>query len=96
MGLAFAFLIELVLNRSVKRPLEVETLLGIPLLLSIPYLNGRNHLRLRWPRADRSSILALQGIGHSHLRRRGSPITSSGRFRRPYETVSFSISSSID
>ena len=58
---AFAFLIELVLNRTVKRPLELETLLGIPLLLSIPYLNGRNPLRLRWPRRrPRSRLVALQ------------------------------------
>ena len=33
-------------------------LLGIPPMLSIPYLNGRNTLRLRWlgPRSDRASI----------------------------------------
>ena len=40
-GIAFAFLVELVLNRTVKRPLELETLLGLPLFVSIPYLNGR-------------------------------------------------------
>ena len=66
LGLAFAFLIELVLDRSVKRPSEVETLLGIPLLLSIPYLNGRNPLRLRWPRFSQRSIVALQENGSSH------------------------------
>ena len=46
-GLAFAFLIELILNRTVKRPLEIEMLLGTPPMLSIPYFNGRNPWRLR-------------------------------------------------
>ena len=46
LGIGFALLIELVLNRTVKRALELEALLGTPLLLSIPYFNGRKHLRL--------------------------------------------------
>ena len=41
LGIGLAILLELVLNRTVKRPLELETLLGTPLLLSVPYLNGR-------------------------------------------------------
>ena len=75
LGLGFAFLIELLLNRSVKRPLELETLLGIPPMLSIPYLNGRNPLRLRWPTSQQS--LALRGNGHS------AP-WESDHFIRPY------------
>jgi len=41
-GLALAFLIELFLDRSVKRPAEIETKLNLPLFLSIPnmHLNG--------------------------------------------------------
>lgn len=35
-GLALAFLMELILDRSVKRPLEIETKLGLPLFISIP------------------------------------------------------------
>jgi succinoglycan biosynthesis transport protein ExoP len=35
-GLALAFLMELVLDRSVKQPSEIETRLGLPLLISIP------------------------------------------------------------
>jgi uncharacterized protein involved in exopolysaccharide biosynthesis/Mrp family chromosome partitioning ATPase len=66
LGLAFAFLIELVLNRTVKRPLELEALLGIPLWLSIPNLNGREHLRLRGPGAGKKSIVALKRNGHFH------------------------------
>jgi len=45
-GLAFAFLIELVVDRTIKRPLELETRLRIPLLLSIPDF-GPDHGRLR-------------------------------------------------
>ena len=62
-GLAFAFLMEMIMDRSIKRPLEVETLLGIPLLLSIPYLNGRNPLRLLRPRSGWSSVLTLRNRG---------------------------------
>ncbi len=46
-GLAIALLIELVLDRSVKRSHEIENQLRIPVLMSIPYLgppNRRLHL----------------------------------------------------
>ena len=50
-GIAVALLIEMLLDRTVKRPLEIESQLRIPLLLSIPYLNpSRRQLRL----ADRT------------------------------------------
>ncbi len=45
-GIALAFLIELYLDRSLKRPVEIEPRLGLPLLLSIPYRNGKSHKRL--------------------------------------------------
>jgi Mrp family chromosome partitioning ATPase/uncharacterized protein involved in exopolysaccharide biosynthesis len=35
-GLALAFLMELILDRSVKRPSEIETKLGLPLFITIP------------------------------------------------------------
>ncbi len=35
-GLALAFLMELILDRSVKQPSEIETKLGLPLFISIP------------------------------------------------------------
>ena len=41
LGLAFAFLIDLILDRTVKRPLEIEMFLGMPPMLSIPYFKGR-------------------------------------------------------
>jgi Mrp family chromosome partitioning ATPase len=47
LGVALALLRGLVLNRTVGRPLELETRLHIPLMLSIPYSNSRNgHLAL--------------------------------------------------
>ena len=47
LGFALALLRGLVLDRTVGRPLELETRLQIPLMLSIPYSNGRNgHLVL--------------------------------------------------
>ena len=50
LGFGLAFLIELILNRTVKRPLELETLLGVPIWLSIPYLNGSNRFASSWQR----------------------------------------------
>src|SRR6266496_3353125 len=47
LGIALSLLRGLALNRTVGRPLELETQLHIPLMLSIPYSNGRNgHLVL--------------------------------------------------
>jgi uncharacterized protein involved in exopolysaccharide biosynthesis/Mrp family chromosome partitioning ATPase len=42
LGIALVLLRELVLNRRVSRPSELENRLHIPLLLSIPYKNSRN------------------------------------------------------
>src|SRR3989454_2845256 len=47
LGIALALLRGLALNRTVGQPLQLETQLHIPLMLSIPYSNGRNgHLVL--------------------------------------------------
>jgi uncharacterized protein involved in exopolysaccharide biosynthesis/Mrp family chromosome partitioning ATPase len=47
LGIALALIRGLVLNRTVGRPLSLETQLHIPLMLSIPYSNARNgHLTL--------------------------------------------------
>jgi uncharacterized protein involved in exopolysaccharide biosynthesis/Mrp family chromosome partitioning ATPase len=45
-GLACAFMIELYLDRSVKRPIEVETKLKMPLFLSIPDVSRNGHAQL--------------------------------------------------
>lgn len=46
LGLAWAFLIELVLDRSVRRPVEIESKLKLPLFLSIPDVARNGHARL--------------------------------------------------
>lgn len=40
LGVAIAFLIELVIDRRVTRPIEIETRLQLPLMLSIPYVRS--------------------------------------------------------
>src|SRR5207253_10887898 len=45
LGLVIALVSDLVLNRTVKRPLELERQLHAPLLLSIPYATANG-----WPR----------------------------------------------
>jgi uncharacterized protein involved in exopolysaccharide biosynthesis/Mrp family chromosome partitioning ATPase len=67
-GLGLAFLIEMYLDRTVKRPVDIEAKLGVPLFLSIPYRNGKGSknllaapsapsLTLRWEGKDRSFTL---------------------------------------
>lgn len=46
-GIAIALLIELVFDRTVKRPFELETRLRVPLLLSIPNFAVSGHGQLR-------------------------------------------------
>jgi polysaccharide biosynthesis transport protein len=46
LGLALAVLLELVLDRSFKRPQEVVHRLKLPFFLAIPYMNGKMKLRL--------------------------------------------------
>jgi polysaccharide biosynthesis transport protein len=45
LGLAWAFAIELYLDRSIRRPIDIERLLGVPLFLSIPELGRKGQLR---------------------------------------------------
>jgi len=67
-GLGLAFLIEMYIDRTVKRPVDIEAKLGVPLFLSIPYQNGKRSqnllaappstpLTLRWEGANRSFTL---------------------------------------
>jgi len=46
LGLGLAFLLEMVLDRSFKRPQEVASRLGLPFFLSVPYLKGNGKPRL--------------------------------------------------
>jgi Mrp family chromosome partitioning ATPase len=41
LGLGLAFLIELLFDRRVRRPFEIQTRLQLPLLLSIPYIRAK-------------------------------------------------------
>jgi uncharacterized protein involved in exopolysaccharide biosynthesis len=57
LGIAVALLIELVLDRTVKRSFELEQRLRIPLLMSIPDMGGSNQ-RLRLHDSGQDSLLA--------------------------------------
>lgn len=80
LGIALALLRGLVLNRAVGRPLELETHLHIPLMLSIPYArasNGQSALPANGSPAN-SRALATRPR-HSKL----AP-WEAGHFMRPY------------
>jgi succinoglycan biosynthesis transport protein ExoP len=51
LGLAWAFSIELYFDRSVRRPIDVERMLRVPLFLSIPDLGHNGRRRLAGPGA---------------------------------------------
>src|SRR6266481_647888 len=80
LGLALALLRGLVLNQTVGRPLELETRLHIPLMLSIPYANSRNgHLPLPLNGAPANPGALAARPHHSNL----AP-WEAGHFMRPY------------
>jgi len=80
LGLALALLRGLVLNRTVGRPLELETRLHIPLLLSIPYSNSRNGHLARPLNGVPASPKALTARRHHPKLAPWEP----GHFMRPY------------
>jgi Mrp family chromosome partitioning ATPase len=68
LGLGLAFLIEMYIDRTIKRPVDIESKLGVPLFLSIPYRNGKGNQRLlatppstsltlRWPAKEKTFTL---------------------------------------
>ena len=61
-GLAWAFLIELYLDGSIKRPADVQTKLHMPFFLSIPDLN---HDGRKWLQAPERKLLGFGGNGIS-------------------------------
>jgi polysaccharide biosynthesis transport protein len=61
-GLAWAFLIELFLDRSLKRPVETEAKLGLPLFISIPDFNQHGH-PLRAKIKDKEPLLLTETAG---------------------------------
>jgi len=60
-GLALAFLIELFLDRSIKRPVEIETKLKLPLFISIPDFTQRNRNFKRI--SGKASLLLTENAG---------------------------------
>jgi uncharacterized protein involved in exopolysaccharide biosynthesis/Mrp family chromosome partitioning ATPase len=80
LGIALALLRGLILNRTVGRPLQLETQLHIPLMLSIPYANARNgHVALPPNGAPENPAALATRPRHSKL----AP-WEAGHFMRPY------------
>jgi len=77
LGIALALLKGLVLNQTVGRPLQLETQLHIPLMLSIPYANG--HFAL-----PRNGSSAKQGALTAGRRNPKLAPWESEHFIRPY------------
>src|SRR6266550_5586245 len=77
LGIALALLRGLVLNQTVGRPLQLETQLHIPLMLSIPYANGRFALSSNGSPADPGALTTQRR--HPKL----AP-WEAGHFIRPY------------
>jgi uncharacterized protein involved in exopolysaccharide biosynthesis/Mrp family chromosome partitioning ATPase len=79
-GIALALLRGVVLSRTVGRPLELETRLHIPLMLSVPYVQSRNgHLALPPNGSAANSDALATRPRHSKL----AP-WETGHFMRPY------------
>jgi len=66
LGIALVLLRELVLNRTVSRPSELENRLRIPLMLSIPYTNCRNGHSTRLPNGTPADV-KVGARRHSNL-----------------------------
>src|SRR5262245_4248936 len=77
LGIALALLRGLVLNQTVGRPLQLETQLHIPLMLSIPYRNGHFSLPSNGSSANPGALVT------SRHRRKLAP-WEPGHFIRPY------------
>src|SRR5882757_5284672 len=76
-GIALALLKGLILNQTVSRPLQLETRLHIPLMLSIPYANGRFSL-------PRNGSPANSGALTTERRHPKLAPWEAGHFIRPY------------
>jgi uncharacterized protein involved in exopolysaccharide biosynthesis/Mrp family chromosome partitioning ATPase len=77
LGMALALLRGLALNQTVGRPLQLETQLHIPLMLSIPYANGRFAL-------PRNGSPANPGALTTQRRQPKLAPWEAGHFIRPY------------
>src|SRR5213076_1047674 len=68
-ALALIALLELAINRSVKRPLELETRIGIPLMCHIPQIAARHRRALPGKKRDgnASDVVAIEPWSNSHF-----------------------------
>jgi uncharacterized protein involved in exopolysaccharide biosynthesis/Mrp family chromosome partitioning ATPase len=80
LGVALALLRGLALNRTIGRPLQLETRLHIPLMLSIPYSDGRNGHLVLPPTDSPANPKALAAKRHHS---KVAP-WDAGHFIRPY------------
>src|SRR5262249_25739633 len=80
LGIALAFFRGLVLNRKIGRPLELESRLNIPLMLSIPYSNGSNGQKAL-PANDSSAN--SRAVATTRRKTKIAP-WDAGHFMRPY------------
>lgn len=67
-GIAWAFLIELYFDRSAKRPVDLERILNVPLLLAIPALT-----RKQLAAAERPRLVSPSGTGETDASPAGLP-----------------------
>jgi uncharacterized protein involved in exopolysaccharide biosynthesis/Mrp family chromosome partitioning ATPase len=78
-GFAWAFLVEMYFDRSVRRPKDLQRLLRVPLLLSIPCLRPRDlALRLESPTQPALTSDGNNSSGHAIVAATPEPV-SSGR-----------------
>jgi uncharacterized protein involved in exopolysaccharide biosynthesis/Mrp family chromosome partitioning ATPase len=64
-GIVTAVMIELVFDRTLKRPLELETRLSIPLLLSIPDFARNGYARQRLLNGSQDALIPFEGTSGS-------------------------------
>jgi uncharacterized protein involved in exopolysaccharide biosynthesis/Mrp family chromosome partitioning ATPase len=74
-GVGWAFLIEFVLDRSIKRPVDIQSKLHIPFFLSIPDLNQNSRTRLAAPKR---ALLAYNGNGKAKTDADPVPVVPNG------------------
>jgi uncharacterized protein involved in exopolysaccharide biosynthesis len=94
LGLGLAFLIELLLDRRVKRPIEIRTRLQLPLMLSIPFIRRRERGGFMLtqdndaPRIGRDEDALIPRDGFDELALNPAPPSKLGHFILPYsETI---------
>jgi succinoglycan biosynthesis transport protein ExoP len=81
-GLALAFMIEMLLDRTLKRPGDVETSLGLPLFISIPDFARNGHYFSRVP--DKNTLLLTENAGKGKSENSGQAPWSRQHPVRPF------------